>query len=573
MKWAGGLIFTISTIGFTTQTPITQVGFTSQATINHVSRRGPKAPAGPKPAMGWNSFWPLGCGKQVKEDNLSKQAGLLVEKGLNKAGYTTVIIECGWEDWPSSDGSPNIKESAFSEGIDRFSDDLNSKGLRLGLGTWAGNQLCKRNPHEKFHGGDIPKDLKRYVSTLADRGMMYLSHRPCDLASPNRLQDPNQAKELNSRYIQMEDAIHDSGKEIFYATGQWGASPDVNRQLQANSWKVADDTRDNWNSLIRTMNALAPFAPKAGPGSFIDLGLLQLGNNKMTDPEKITQFTFWAAAKSPLIFSTDLSQLDQYYTDILTRPEIISINQDDLGKSITLNRRYSGEKDIWSAPLSDGSTVAVIVNWENQVAQKSIKMSDLGFSSARVTDIWTGKDYGTFNDTVQYSQYSGPHGSLLLKLTETKPAPKRNLKRFPAEVADAMGSARLKDVNPKAKAISMISPNGGGGVRWNNIPGGPAKGDVLVSIDFINADLATGDGDDSKLNFKRTVFTINDTDKVYVDFPISGLLWEDVYEGFLVSLPLNPGDNRVLIEGVDDWAPDFVCLSVEQTADQQPSSS
>jgi hypothetical protein len=58
--------------------------------------------------MGWNSFWPLGCGKQVKEDNLSKQAGLLVEKGLDKAGYTTVIIECGWEDWPSSDGSPNV---------------------------------------------------------------------------------------------------------------------------------------------------------------------------------------------------------------------------------------------------------------------------------------------------------------------------------------------------------------------------------------------------------------------------------------------------------------------------------
>jgi hypothetical protein len=30
--------------------------------------------------------------------------------------------------------------------------------------------------------------------------------------------------------------------------------------------------------------------------------------------------------RSPLIFSTDLSQLDQYYTDILTRPAIISIN-------------------------------------------------------------------------------------------------------------------------------------------------------------------------------------------------------------------------------------------------------
>jgi hypothetical protein len=53
---------------------------------------------------------------------------------------------------------------------------------------------------------------------------------------------------------------------------------------------------------------------------------------------------------------------------------------------------------MWKS-IDKESLISVIVNWENQVAQKSIKMSDLGFSSARVTDIWTGKDYGTFNDT------------------------------------------------------------------------------------------------------------------------------------------------------------------------------
>jgi hypothetical protein len=179
-----------------------------------------------------------------------------------------------------------------------------------------------------------------------------------------------------------------------------------------------------------------------------------------------------------------------------------------------------------------------------------------------------------------YSSHIGGHGCLFLKLTETKPAPKINYKRFPAETADLMGSARLKDVTPKIKAVSRISPNGGGGVRWT-IPGIQTKGDFRVTFDYINAQLATGDEDDSKLNFKRTVITVNDDQKVIVDFPISGLvsilnfrydnprffstliicftfglnnfqlsmyqLWEEVYEGFLVSLPLIVSAERKLI--------------------------
>jgi len=390
----------------------------------------------------------------------------------------------------------------------------------------------------------------------------------CDLAPPDRLQYPDQASELNSRYVQMEDAVRDAGVKIFYATGQWGSSQEASNQQRANSWRVADDTRDNWNSFIRTLNGLVPFAHKTGPGSFNDLGFLQLGENKIYSPEKLTQIAFWAATKSPLIFSTDLSKLDQYSVDILTRPGLIAVNQDPLGKGITLRRRYSGDKDIWSGPLSDKSTVVVIINWEDNTALKVLDFADLGFTSAHVYNLWNGRDLGAFDKS--FNMTVGGHGSLFLKLTDTKPAPKRVFKRFPAEMADVMGSARLRDVTPQLKAVSRISPNSGGGVRWNNIPGSQAaNGDTLVSFDFINAQLAPGDEDHSKLNFKRTVITVNDKDKVYVDFPISGLLWEDVYEGFLVSLPLMPGEsNKILIEGVDEWAPDFVCLSVEQDSSQ-----
>ncbi|KNF03917.1 hypothetical protein PSTG_03004 [Puccinia striiformis f. sp. tritici PST-78] len=571
VHWVGLAVFIFSTIGSTNQSP-----------TNAVARRGP--PPGPKPAMGWNSFWPFGCGKHVKEHKLREQADLLAEKGLNTAGYSTFIVECGWEDWVNKDGSPKHMKKAFKHGVRPFSDYLNTKGLHLGLSSWAGKQICRRDVDDNFYDGrDGSKDLKLYITKLVEWGMVYFSHRPCGTAWPSRLQSPDRAAQLNNRYIAMEDAIRDSGAKIFYSTGQWGTAPDSTNQLRANSWTVAAETRDNWYSFIKTLNELVPVASKTRLGSFADLGFLQLGDNKLTGTEKLTQFAFWAAAKSPLIFSTDLWKLDQFSIDMLKNPGPIAVNQDDLGKSITFKRRYSLDKDIWSGPLSDGSTVAVIINWDDNTSQKVIDLADLGFSSAHLYDVWTGKDLhmvkGTYTTTV------GGHGALFLKLTETTPAPKPKFKRFPAEMADAMGTARLKDVTPKLKAMSRIAPDGKGGVRWSNIPGGQTEGDVLVSIDYINAylpdntkyyfkpswgfDANLGTRDDPNLAFRRTVITVNDTKKVIVDFPISGLLWEDVHEGFLVSLPLLPGDsNKILIEGVGDWAPDFVSLSVEQKPEQ-----
>ncbi|KAH9451288.1 hypothetical protein MJO29_009068 [Puccinia striiformis f. sp. tritici] len=570
VHWVGLAVFIFSTIGSTNQSP-----------TNAVARRGP--PPGPKPAMGWNSFWPFGCGKHVKEHKLREQADLLAEKGLNTAGYSTFIVECGWEDWVNKDGSPKHMKKAFKHGVRPFSDYLNTKGLHLGLSSWAGKQICRRDVDDNFYDGrDGSKDLKLYITKLVEWGMVYFSHRPCGTAWPSRLQSPDRAAQLNNRYIAMEDAIRDSGAKIFYSTGQWGTAPDSTNQLRANSWTVAAETRDNWYSFIKTLNELVPVASKTRLGSFADLGFLQLGDNKLTGTEKLTQFAFWAAAKSPLIFSTDLWKLDQFSIDMLKNPGPIAVNQDDLGKSITFKRRYSLDKDIWSGPLSDGSTVAVIINWEDNTSQKVINLADLGFASAHLYEVWTGRDLGPVKGT--YTTTVGGHGALFLKLTETTPAPKPKFKRFPAEMADAMGTARLKEVTPKLKAMSQIGPDGKGGVRWSNIPGGQTEGDVLVSIDYINAYLpdntkyyykpsweivSVGTHEDPNLAFRRTVITVNDTKKVIVDFPISGLLWEDVHEGFLVSLPLLPGDsNKILIEGVGDWAPDFVSLSVEQKPEQ-----
>jgi hypothetical protein len=107
-QWMSIAILAIATIGFTAQTPTKLV----------IRNPAPIASSRPKrewtcykiqkiteadkfyfilAVLGWNSFWPFGCGKDVNDKNLKWQADLMAEKGFIKAGYKTFIIECGWE--------------------------------------------------------------------------------------------------------------------------------------------------------------------------------------------------------------------------------------------------------------------------------------------------------------------------------------------------------------------------------------------------------------------------------------------------------------------------------------------
>ncbi|OAV97765.1 hypothetical protein PTTG_01085 [Puccinia triticina 1-1 BBBD Race 1] len=551
LNWIGIAIFCFSSIGLTTQTP-TRLLARDQAPVPR-----------PKPVMGWNSFTPMGC-TDINAEKLRAQADLLGSRRLLRAGYKTFIVECGWEQGVGDDGpAVAIYPDVVGGDVVAFREDFRRRGLLLGFGTWGGPQICTRNPDEDSH--IKPRtDLDSYARGLDYAGVTYLSHRPCELVRPDIIQTPDKAMEVNSRYVQMDGAIinRDLQNKILYASGQWGATPEMDNS-RAYSWRIADDTIDSWPSIIRTMNALVPYSI-ANRRPLNDLGFLQFGPNRLTPAEKKTQFAFWAAAKSPLIFSADIATLTEDEINLMTNPKAIAINQDDLGTSITLTRRYPADMDMWSGPLSDGSTVAVIVNWSDDSAQKTIQLDDLGFSSANVEDILNQKNVGPVTKSLITTIEK--HGCLFIKLTDTKPAPKKTFTEFPIEVADITGVAQLKLNNRGVKVAVNLKADGVTGLRWSKIIGSK-NGFTLVRLHYTNAELSPGNMDDSKLNFKHTAIVINDKFTYYADLPITGLTWDDMIEGFPIVLPLEPGvENTIFIRGENDqFAPDIHRLSVENT--------
>ncbi len=63
--------------------------------------------------------------------------------------------------------------------------------------------------------------------------------------------------------------------------------------------------------------------------------MLEVGNGGMTQTEYETHFALWAFMKAPLIIGCDVRNMSKETLELLTNKEVIAINQDALGKSVT----------------------------------------------------------------------------------------------------------------------------------------------------------------------------------------------------------------------------------------------
>ena len=75
---------------------------------------------------------------------------------------------------------------------------------------------------------------------------------------------------------------------------------------------------------------LTSFFPLDDISGWNDPDLLEVGNNGMTTAEYRSQFAIWSLLKAPLLISTNVMNMSADTLDILSKREIIAINQDSL---------------------------------------------------------------------------------------------------------------------------------------------------------------------------------------------------------------------------------------------------
>ncbi len=110
-----------------------------------------------------------------------------------------------------------------------------------------------------------------------------------------------------------------------------------------------------------------------------------------------SQMSLWCLLSAPLITSCDLRNMDEDIRSILTKKQVIAINQDPLGKQA--EKVFEMNKiEYWRKPMSDGSVVIGILNRQNNPVEITLKWENIGLQGYQmVKDIWMNVSIGVLD--------------------------------------------------------------------------------------------------------------------------------------------------------------------------------
>ena len=383
------------------------------------------------PHMGWNS-WYVWEG-HVTDKIMRQAADAMVSSGMLNHGYQYVNIDDCWAvkpgaPDPSLGGEPRDAQGKVNAN-QRFPDMkaltayIHSQGLKAGIYTSPGPLTCAGHvgayQHEEL-------DAQRF----AEWGFDFLKY---DWCSYGRIAKNPSLADMQKPYRLMGDILRRQDRDMVlnlcqYGMGkvwQWG------KEVGGDSWRTAGDLGGSFQGIptalfrdgfdVYSLNELHKYG---GPGGWNDPDYLLLGYlsnwkgqtapSPLTPNEQYTHVSLWCLVAAPLIFSGDITRLDEFTISLLTNDEVIDVDQDPLGKP---GRRAAmdDDREVWVRDLEDGSKAVGLFNRGECEANVTAKWADLGIKGKQVVrDLWRQKDLGTFNGEFQASVPR--HGVVLVRL-------------------------------------------------------------------------------------------------------------------------------------------------------------
>jgi alpha-galactosidase len=190
---------------------------------------------------------------------------------------------------------------------------------------------------------------------------------------------------------------------------QWGPNVD------GNLWRTTGDISDNWKSMSHIgFDLQLNLADYSGPGHWNDPDMLEVGNGGMTNTEYRTHMSLWSLLAAPLLAGNDLRSVPPEVMKILANREVITVDQDPLGKQAKRVAK-NGDLEVWARPLHDGAYAVGLFNRGEAAAKVRARWSDVGFSGkGKVRDLWAHADQGSMVDA--YSAEVPSHGVVMIRV-------------------------------------------------------------------------------------------------------------------------------------------------------------
>jgi len=383
------------------------------------------------PHMGWNSWYVWE--NHVTDKIMREAADAMVSSGMINHGYQYANIDDCWAVKPGSTdptlgGEPRNTWGAVNSNqrfpdMKALTDYIHSKGLKAGIYTSPGPLTCAGHVGAYEHEAI---DAQRFT----EWGFDFLKY---DWCSYRRIATNPTLAQLQWPYRAMSEILRKQERDIVLNLCQYGMGKvwEWGKEVGGNSWRTAGDLGGSFYGIpsalfrdgfdVYSRNELHKYG---GPGGWNDPDYLLLGYlsnwkgqtvpTPLTPNEQYTHVSLWCLVAAPLIFSGDITRLDEFTLNLLCNDEVIDVDQDPLGKP---GHRVALDDDVevWARDMEDGTKAVGLFNRGEELATVVAKWSDLGLQGKRIVrDLWRQKDLGTYEG--EFKADVPRHGVVLVRL-------------------------------------------------------------------------------------------------------------------------------------------------------------
>lgn len=359
------------------------------------------------PPMGWNSW---NCFRSsISERKIMEMATAMVSSGMKDAGYEYVIVDDGWmlADRDST-GHQVPDPRKFPHGMRFLADYIHGLGLKFGIYASPGCFTCQKLAGSLGHEQTDADDFAAW-------GVDYLKYDWCNYPGTPHVSSTSQAG-CRKPFELMHKCLEKTGRSILYSINDECSRDEKEQDIVwvksvANMHRTSDDIKNNWERMLYCLDQTADFWRFAGPGYWNDPDMLEVGNEaaeslwdnispvKMNIEEYRSHFSMWCMVAAPLIAGNDLRNQSPEILDILTRKELIAIDQDTLGIQGHRVSSHNG-LEIWVKKLAGGKHAIALFNRSSRVARIRADWKILGIEGRqRVIDLWRNNIVGTYLDS------------------------------------------------------------------------------------------------------------------------------------------------------------------------------
>jgi len=369
----------------------------------------------------------------VSDKIMRDAADAMVSSGMINHGYQYVNIDDCWAVKPGAtdptlggelrDARGMVNANQHFPDMKALTDYIHAKGLKAGIYTSPGPTTCAGHvgayQHEEL-------DARRF----AEWGYDFLKYDWCSYGGIAK--NPDRAA-LQKPYRLMGGILRRQDRDLILNLCQYGMGNvwEWGKEVGGHSWRTAGDLGGSFQGIPGALfrDGFDVYSSKqlhkyGGPGGWNDPDYLLLGYlsnwagktapTPLTPNEQYTHVSLWCLVAAPLIFSGDITRLDDFTLSLLTNDEVIDVDQDPLGKP---GRRVAidGDLEVWARDMQDGTKAVGLFNRGEDAATVTAKWADLGLAGKQIVrDLWRQQDLGKYDG--EFKAAVPRHGVVLIRL-------------------------------------------------------------------------------------------------------------------------------------------------------------